>query len=143
MHRVHGLMEQLGLSLARPTRADQILEKFLEFHAANPLVWDLFQRFTFEALRRGRARYSADMVVQRIRWHVDVETANGEVKINNNFPPYYARMFHAKYPQHAGLFETRHRISEDRDAYEHDIQVFDAGPASNEERLLARLRAVA
>jgi hypothetical protein len=42
--------------------------EFDEFHRAHPIVWDLFVRFTFEAIHAGATRFS----VERIRWHTIV-----------------------------------------------------------------------
>ena len=49
------------------TRADQIRARFEKFHAANPQVWELFKKFTFQLIAAGRAHYSSDAIMQRIR----------------------------------------------------------------------------
>lgn len=82
--------------------------RFAEWHEANPHVWLLFVRFTFQALQTGRGHYSARDIVHRIRWHTNVELASvDEFKINDHWSPYYARVFMACYPAHASIFETR------------------------------------
>jgi hypothetical protein len=124
-------------------RSDQILNAFLSFHADNPEVWFHFQRFAKEVIARGLKSYSANAIFERIRWHMTIDTVGEEVKLNNNFRAYYARMFHAKYPQHIGFFETRVRTSEERGAYEDDIQVFNFGPSGNEEELMEKLQKIA
>jgi len=80
---------------------------FLEFDRANPEVWRLFVRFTFQVIRSGRRHYGAKAVFERIRWHVALETTEVDFKLNNNFTAYYARKFHEEYPEHAGFFHTR------------------------------------
>lgn len=81
---------------------------FLEFHEANPQVWDLFVRYTFEVIRAGQRHYSADAILHRIRWHVNIETKNTDgFKINNNWSAYLARMFMQRFPHHRGFFRTR------------------------------------
>jgi hypothetical protein len=122
------------------TRADQIFEAFKKFHAANPTVWELFSSFTFQSINRGRTRYSCDAVFERIRWHVDIDTQGQAVKLNNNFRAYYARMFEAKNPEHAGFFRNRKRTSTDSTAYAVDIQVWNSGPPIGENQLLEQLR---
>ena len=43
-------------------------KKWWVWHKKNPKVWELFQRFTFEAIRSGRKNYSHWAIIQRIRW---------------------------------------------------------------------------
>lgn len=80
---------------------------FDEFHEANPEVWDLFKKYTFEVLRAGHKHYSSKAIVERIRWHTDIETKGGGFKVNNNFTQFYARLFMHTYPKHADFFRTR------------------------------------
>jgi len=82
-------------------------QKWWEFHKANPQVYELFKRFTFEALRSGRKHYSAYAIFQRIRWHSEIETQGDDFKLNNNHQPYYARLFMHDHPQYDGFFKTR------------------------------------
>ena len=78
-----------------------------KWHKKNPQVWELFQKFTFEAIESGRTHYSTNSVIERIRWYTDIETSGDVFKINNNHAPYYARLFHLEYPQYDGFFRTR------------------------------------
>jgi len=98
------------------TRMHELDEAFRDFHRDNPEVWRLFVRFTFDVIRRGYAHYSADAILHRIRWHATVDTDGDEFKLNNNWTALYARMFHDAYPEHAGFFRTRERISKRRRA---------------------------
>jgi len=82
-------------------------QKWWEFHKANPQVYELFKRFTFEALRSGRKNYSANAIFERIRWHSEIETQGDDFKLNNNHRPYYARLFMHDYPEYDGFFRTR------------------------------------
>lgn len=123
------------------SRADQILARFVEFHRLNPQVWELFERFAWEIIARGRTRYSVSAIVERIRWHIDIETS-GEVKINNDFRAYYARMFMAKYPEYP-LFEVRRRLSATKPAYKSDVPVIPPLPAVDEFALNETLRGLA
>ena len=84
---------------------------FEQFHAENPHVYELFTRFSFEAIDRGRTRYSARMVWSRMRWHVDFETTEESYKLNDHHTPYYARLFMADYPEHSEFFETRRVVA--------------------------------
>lgn len=131
------------MSSTTETRADQLLAAFVKFHTDNPQIWELFCRFTQEAIASGRKHYSADCVCHRIRWNTEVETSGSDVKINNNHTAYYARMFQAKYPEHAGFFRNRKRPSVDGTAFTPDLQVYHTGPPQNDQELLARLGSLA
>lgn len=81
---------------------------FEEFHAANPRVFELFEKFAFEVIGAGHRHYSADAILHRIRWHVAVETKSGDgFKINDHHSAYYARLFEARHPERSGFFRTR------------------------------------
>jgi hypothetical protein len=81
----------------------------LRFHKDNPLVWDLFVRFTNEVIARGFKNYSSYAIFERIRWETDIVTASSDdsFKINNNHRPYYPRWYMEAYPEHNGFFRIR------------------------------------
>lgn len=90
-----------------------ISEKFEEFHALNPHVYELFVRYSRMALDRGFERFSAKAVFERLRWHLNFETRGDDTfKINNNYTALYARKTMEEYPEFVGFFELRERISE-------------------------------
>jgi hypothetical protein len=120
------------------TRADQIFLAFVDFHKKVPKVWTLFERYSLELVRSGAEHGGAQMVWERIRWFCLVESGQ-EVKLNNNFTAYYARMFLAKYPEHGEFFSTRRRISDDRRAADQDRQFFNGGSPVNERELMEKL----
>lgn len=93
------------LRLVRPT----LRERFEVFHATNPHVYRLFERFALEAARSGRRRFGAKAVWERMRWFVAFETTADDWKLNNSHTAYYAREFIRRHPEHADLFETRER----------------------------------
>lgn len=96
-----------------------IRDKFIAFHKANPEIYDLFERFTFEAIDAGMKRVGAKFIFERIRWEIAVPTKGAgycvplhrDLKLNNNFTAWYARLFVAKHRAHKGLFEMRERKS--------------------------------
>ena len=124
------------------TRADQILTAFENFHNKNPDVWRLFKKFALQAISTGREHYSSNAIFERIRWHVEIENRGDEVKLNNNFRAYYARLFHLAHLEYDGFFRNRKLTSESIDAYEQDIQVFDSGLPGSEDSITARLQAL-
>ena len=85
------------------------LEKsFKRFDRANPRVWGLFKRFTFDAIKSGRKRFSTALITERIRWETDVVTSGEDhVKINNNHKAFYARKFMKEFPKYNSVFTTR------------------------------------
>ena len=82
-------------------------QQWLDFHEKNPEVWKHFERFTFEAIRAGRPRFSHWAVMQRVRWETVIVTKGDDYKINNNLIAHYARFFIQCYPQHDGFFALR------------------------------------
>lgn len=111
----------------------------MKFHWDYPQIWELFEQFTFASINRGMEHYSSNAIFERIRWHIDIDTKS-EVKLNNNFRAYYARLFHVRHPEHDGFFRNRRLTSEDQAAAEVDQQVFINGSAKDEEELLEKLR---
>ena len=90
------------IEIISPTR-----QRWLEWHLANPHVYELFKAFTFQAIDRGHKRLSAWLVVNRIRWETAVETNGEDFKISNNFIAYYARLFMEEHPRYRGFFRTK------------------------------------
>ena len=90
---------------------DRLRQQAIAFHRENPLVWRLFERFALEAARSGHT-VGAKAIWERLRWETRVNPdyrRKGDFKLNNSHTAYYARAFLRRYPEHAGLFETRER----------------------------------
>jgi hypothetical protein len=84
-----------------------IREQFEKFNEENPKVWEYFERFTLQAIHKGKNKISHWLIVNRIRWEIYIETTGDDFKINNNFIALYARLFVEKYPQHKTIFSLR------------------------------------
>ena len=82
-------------------------KKWWDWHKQNPQVWDKFKEYTLEAIDSGRAHYSHWAIVNRIRWNSEIETSGGEFKISNDYICFYARLFHAKHPEHGDFFRLK------------------------------------
>ena len=83
-------------------------ENFLEFHQANPHVYELFKKYCNAAVKAGRSNYSVSSIFERIRWFQDIETRDDlGFKLNNNHRAYYARMYQLQHPNRSGFFRTR------------------------------------
>lgn len=92
-----------------------VRERFIDFHRENPDIYTLFDHFTREALATGMKRVGAKFVFERIRWEIYVGTKRAGycaaskrlLKLNNDFTPWYARLFMAKNREYLGVFELR------------------------------------
>jgi hypothetical protein len=72
----------------------------------------MFERFSFEAVNRGRTKISHWLIINRIRWETAILTAGGDFKISNDYIAFYARLWKVTYPQYADLFNTKRMIGE-------------------------------
>lgn len=82
---------------------------FEEFHARHPEVYAMFERFSLEMLAGG-LNLGAKAVWERMRWETRVGplcVTTRTYRLNNNFTPYYARLFMARHPEHAHAFHKR------------------------------------
>ena len=104
---IHGLMTKYLFNGGDMTHE----ERFNHFHENNPLVYDLFKKFTFEVIEKGFTKWSADAIMHRVRWETNIVTDDQQFKINNNYVAFYARLFMSEYPEYAGFFEIRRQIS--------------------------------
>ena len=87
--------------------SQSIKHKWWEWHKQNPHVYDLFEKFTLDAISKGHERLSAWLIVNRIRWETAVETRGDDFKISNDFIAYYARLFMHNHPRYEGFFKTK------------------------------------
>jgi hypothetical protein len=87
---------------------DPIDVRFLEFHHANPLVYDDLVNRAWLWKIAGHQRCSMDMLVHLVRWDYGTTMRCGEgFKINDHFVSRYARLISANEPELAGMFTTR------------------------------------
>src|SRR5688500_5975286 len=90
--------------------------QFAEFHAANPHVADLFERYALEAWKAGARRVGAKAIAERIRWDQRVRVISDEWKINNSLVALYARLLIHRHTILADVIETRERQERDHAA---------------------------
>lgn len=81
------------------------ISKFVKYHKANRWIWVWFQKYTFEAIGKGK-QVGAKAVWERCRWEAPVKSGKS-FKCNNNFPAYYARAFSLQHPRYSGFFKKR------------------------------------
>lgn len=87
-----------------------IQESFDTYHRENPHVFTAFVRYAREAKKRGFDKFGAKAIMERIRWHFNIETVGDVFLINNNYTALYARKAMDECPDLKGLFHLRERI---------------------------------
>lgn len=84
------------------------LADFNRFHAGHPEVFERFEALALRVIRSGRRHYSAATLLHVIRFETDVDTRQVDgFKVNNNWSPYYARLFVGRHPELSHFFEFR------------------------------------
>ena len=94
-----------------------IQQAFEDYHRLNPKVYIEFIRFAMEAIKKGKKKISAKLIVNRIRWEIYMVTEeptlfnDGVIKkafrLNDAYQSRYARMFIEDFPEHKDIFEFR------------------------------------
>lgn len=83
------------------------VDAFRTYHQTHPEIFQLFAKYAYEMRKTGRKKYSAKTIMERIRWHCDVQERGQEFKINNSYTAMYARLLVHKIPEFSGFFEFR------------------------------------
>ncbi len=78
-----------------------------KFHKDNPHVYDLFARYTHEAIDSGVKKCSPWLIVNRIRWETAITTTDTDFKRSNDYIAFYSRLFLRWNPRQAGFFKTK------------------------------------
>ena len=98
-------MEQVDM--LKEQKETRLEKAFRVFDRENPQVYQLFKKYTFDAINAGFTHYSVSSIIERIRWHTNIETKGDLFKINNNHRAYFARKFMEEFPRHKDFFLTR------------------------------------
>jgi len=94
-------------STVRLGRDVSMKEKWWNWHQKNPQIYEQFKKFTFQAIGMGHSKFSAWLIVNRIRWETMIATTGSDFKISNDYIAYYARQFMFDHPEHDGIFTTK------------------------------------
>lgn len=87
----------------------KLQQAFERFHSDNPLIYELYKKFAWEAIDAGVKTLSVSFLTERVRWETNVVTKDPHgFKINNNHAAYYARKLNQE-PMFTGMFRTRAR----------------------------------
>lgn len=86
---------------------DTLEQQFTEYNRLNPDVYEMFERFTFEAINSGATTIPTNLVFGRMRWETKVILRKPRgYKLPTEFKELYASMFMNKNPAYNGIFET-------------------------------------
>ena len=92
----------------QPMAVHALQGKFDKYHKLNPHIYVLFDKFAKRLLENGYKTASPWLIMNRIRWEVNVETVAGMgFKIPNGFFGLISRMWQKSNPQHKGFFRTK------------------------------------
>lgn len=85
-----------------------IKKAWWKFHKGNPHVYRLFETLALKAIRSGKTKLSAKLIINVIRWEHFLSTDDDTgFKINDAYHAFYGRLFMHYHPEHDGIFETR------------------------------------
>ena len=105
--KVRQLSAKMALNaIVRDGVPEDTAKLFFAWHHDHLEVWEAFQFKAIKLIERGVAHYGSKAIFEVIRFEHTIRSG-GDFKVNNNFAPYYARLFALKYPDHADFFETR------------------------------------
>lgn len=97
--------------MARKQRALTNADYFKVYHAENPHIYNTFKAYANQLIASGVEKLSAYLIYERMRWEAAI-SGNDGYKLNNNYRPYYARLFMQDHPQFEGWFELRSTVAE-------------------------------
>ncbi len=86
---------------------DPIEQAALNFHAANPHVFQELVDLCLLVKRKGRQRWGMKAAFEVLRYNRAVSTEHKTYKLSNNFTAHYARWIMRDVPELAGFFVTR------------------------------------
>jgi len=106
------------VALARQLPILQSMEKqeFIDWLVDSPRIYDAFRNFALEALSKGRTRFSAYMIRERVRWYTNIEYG-GQFKISNNVTPYMSRLLALENPVLEKVFARKEVEREEMEPY--------------------------
>ena len=82
-------------------------ERFENFHADNPLVYETLVRLSKEWVSQHGKKLGIRVIWEVARWEIIKQTKNSDYKLNDHLTGYYARLIMAQEPELANMFVTR------------------------------------
>ena len=84
-----------------------IRQGFREFNKDNPHIYNKFEEQALKAIKKGRKKLSAKLLINWIRWNEFIESTDKNFKINDAYQSYYARHFVLLNPEYKDIFNFR------------------------------------
>ena len=81
--------------------------QFEKFDRDNPAVFTTLVRLAREWKAAGHNRCAIDLLVNRVRWEIGLQTTGDDFVINNSYRSRYSRKIMAECPDLTGFFEVR------------------------------------
>lgn len=85
----------------------------IKFHYQHPEIWYAFKKIAFREIHKKRKKYSAEIIVNEIRWNRDEiinKKSDEKFLIPNKMKAFYSRFFMFKFPTYSNVFEKRNSI---------------------------------
>ena len=83
---------------------------FAAFHRDNPHIYEEFKLLAIEMRETGRKKYSSKMIINVLRWNIDIRTdTEEEFKINDRYQSLYGRLMIYHHEEYESFFELRIR----------------------------------
>jgi hypothetical protein len=92
------------------------LARYERWDALNPHFYPMFKKLALQLINAGRKRFSANLIVERIRWESLIETMGDPFKINDLYTSIYVRRFMDEHPHLGKVFATRSRKFDEQSA---------------------------
>lgn len=89
-----------------------VVLKFRKYHMQNPHVYEMFKKFANEAKASGRQRFGMQMIAERMRWYINIETKGEIFKIGNSHISCYTRLLMIEDSSFEKLFVKRSTVSQ-------------------------------
>ncbi len=104
-------MTQLSFPLTKENTyngiAPHIVDAFIAYNNENPGVYKMFKHYANQLMSQGINHYGSKAIMERIRWHYEVEKRSGDFKLNNNYASCFARLLMSEDPSFKTFFEIR------------------------------------
>ena len=92
-------------------------QAFAEYHAANPRMYELFDKYAKQLISSGNRKISFKLIGNRIRWEIYINTNEQTAfnvggnprrfRLNDAYISRYARLWVEQNPNFAGIVEMR------------------------------------
>lgn len=89
--------------------ANPRFNRFVKFHIANPHIFDQLKKMALVLKKVGHKRWGMRNLWEKLRYDLAIANNSGssEYKLNDHFPPFYARLLMRDVPELDGFFEIR------------------------------------